>query len=110
MAGFGLGGGLMLIAGRGTPPVDWLRRSGSRAGCFRGDLAHYQRRGPSASAAYLAYRRSGRTPSAVFVASALLGVALVVQIPFLGFHGLQPAMALIGGTAAGLAWRARARW
>jgi hypothetical protein len=44
------------------------------------------------------------------VASALLGVELLVQIPFLGVNGLQAAMAAIGATAAGLAWRARDTW
>ena len=42
------------------------------------------------------------------VASTLLAVELLVQIPFLGVNGLQSAMALVGGTAAAVAWRARA--
>jgi hypothetical protein len=65
---------------------------------------------PSATAAYLAWRRSPAAPKAVLAASALLGIELLVQIPFLGVNGLQAAMTLIGGTAATLAWRARATW
>jgi hypothetical protein len=44
------------------------------------------------------------------VASGLLAVELLVQVPFLGVNGLQAAMALIGGTAAALAWQARRTW
>ena len=110
MAVFGLGGGVMLIAGRATPPIEWLAPLGLSSWVLPGVWLTASVAVPSASAAYLAYRRSGRTPAAVFVASALLGVELVVQIPFLGLNGLQAAMALIGGTAAGLAWRARGTW
>lgn len=110
MAVFGLGGGVMLMAGRGTPPVEWLAPLGLSSWVLPGVWLTASVAVPSAAAAYLAFRRSPRTLTAVYLASALLGVELVVQIPFLGVNGLQAAMALVGGTAAALAWRARGTW
>ena len=110
MAVFGLGGGVMLMLGRGTPPIEWLAPLGLSSWVLPGIWLTASVAVPSAAAASLALRRSPLTPPAVFVASALLGVELLVQIPFLGINGLQGAMALIGGTAAGLAWHARGTW
>ena len=110
MAVFGLGGGVMLMLGRGTPPIEWLAPLGLTSWVLPGVWLTASVAVPSAAAAYLAFRRSPRTPPAVLVASALLGIELLVQIPFLGVNGLQAVMALIGGTAAGLAWQARGTW
>src|SRR5690242_17681566 len=110
MAVFGLGGGVMLMAGSGTPPVEWLAPLGLSSWVLPGVWLTASVAVPSGTAAYLAFRRAPRTPTAVFVASGLLGVELLVQIPFLGVNGLQAAMALIGATAAGLAWAARGTW
>jgi hypothetical protein len=107
MAVFGLGGGVMLMLGRGTPPIEWLAPLGLTSWVLPGVWLTASVAAPSAAAAYLALRRSPLTPSAVYVASALLGVELLVQIPFLGLNGLQGVMAVIGATAAGLAWHAR---
>lgn len=110
MAVFGLGGGIMLMSGNQTPPAEALAPLGLSSWVLPGVWLTASVAVPSAAAAYLAGRGSPAAPKAVLVASALLGVELLVQIPFLGVNGLQVAMALIGGTAAVLAWRARATW
>ena len=110
MAVAGLGGGIMLVSGHGTPPVEALAPLGLSSWVLPGVWLTASVAVPSALAAALAWRGSPWTPRAVMVASALLGVELLVQIPFLGVNGLQAAMALVGGTAATLAWRARQTW
>ena len=110
MAVAGLGGGIMLVSGYGTPPVEALAPLGLSSWVLPGVWLTASVAVPSALAAALAWRGSPWTPRAVMVASALLGVELLVQIPFLGVNGLQAAMALVGGTAATLAWRARQTW
>jgi hypothetical protein len=110
MAVFGLGGGVMLMSGHWTPPVEALNPLGLSSWVLPGMWLTASVAVPSATAAYLAWRRSPAAPKAVLAASALLGIELLVQIPFLGVNGLQAAMTLIGGTAATLAWRARATW
>lgn len=110
MAVFGLGGGVMLMSGHGTPPVESLEPLGLSSWILPGVWLTASVAVPSAAAAYLAWRKSSWAPRAVMAASALLGVELLVQIPFLGVNGLQASMALIGGTAAALAWHARATW
>ena len=110
MAVAGLGGGIMLVSGYGTPPVEALAPLGLSSWVLPGVWLTASVAVPSALAAALAWRGSPWTPRAVMVASALLGVELLVQIPFLGVTGLQAAMALVGGTAATLAWRARQTW
>jgi hypothetical protein len=110
MAVFGLGGGIMLMSGYGTPPVEAISSLGLSSWVLPGVWLTASVAIPSAGAAYLAWRGSPLTPRAVMVASGLLAVELLVQIPFLGVNGLQAAMALIGGTAAALAWHARRTW
>jgi hypothetical protein len=110
MAVAALGGGVMLAANLGAPPVEWLEPLGLSSWVLPGVWLTASVAVPSAAAACLAVRRSPLTPPAVLVASALLGVELLVQIPFVGVNGLQGAMALVGATAAGLAWHARRTW
>ena len=110
MAVFGLGGGIMLISGHGTPTVEAISSLGLSSWVLPGVWLTASVAIPSALAAHLAWRGSQWTPRAVMVASGLLAVELLVQIPFLGVNGLQAAMALIGGTAAALAWQARRTW
>ena len=110
MAVFGLGGGIMLLSGHGTPPLDALAPLGLSSWALPGVWLIASVAIPSAAAAYLTWRGSSTAPGAVLVASALLAIELLVQIPFLGVNGLQASMALIGGTAAAMAWRARATW
>jgi hypothetical protein len=110
MAVFGLGGGIMLMSGYGTPPVEAISSLGLSSWVLPGVWLTASVAIPSAGGAYLAWRGSPLTPRAVMVASGLLAAELLVQIPFLGVNGLQAAMALIGGTAAALAWHARRTW
>lgn len=110
MAVFGVGGGIMLMSGNGTPPVEAISSLGLSSWVLPGVWLTASVAIPSAAAAYLAWRGSQWTPRAVMVASGLLAVELLVQIPFLGVNGLQAAMGLIGGTAAALAWQARRTW
>ena len=110
MAVFGLGGGIMLISGHGTPPVEAISSLGLSSWVLPGVWLTASVAIPSALAAHLAWRGSQWTPRAVMVASGLLAVELLVQIPVLGVNGLQAAMALIGGTAAALALQVRRTW
>src|SRR4051794_31185683 len=106
MAAFGLGGGIMLMSGHGTPPLEAIAWLGLSSWVLPGVWLTASVAVPSAAAAYLAWRESSWTPRAVLTASGLLAVELLVQMPFLGVNGLQAAMAAVGGTAAGLAWHA----
>ena len=110
MAVFGLGGGGMLMSGRGAPPVESLAPLGLSTWVLPGVWLTASVAVPSAAGAWLAWRGSPSAPRAVLVASALLAVELLVQIPFLGVNGLQAAMALVGGAAAALAWHVRKTW
>lgn len=58
---------------------------------------------PSAFAAIALLRRANLGPSLVLVAAALLGIELIVQIPFVGLNWLQLVVALCGATAAAMA-------
>ncbi len=100
----------MLVSGRGTPPVAVLEPLGLTSWVLPGWWLTASVAVPSAAAAYLAWRGSRSTPTAVWVASGLLAVELLVQIPLLGVNGLQASMALVGATAAGLAYRGRHTW
>jgi len=62
---------------------------------------------PSGAAAWLAWRRSRLTPTAVILASVTLAVELLVQIPFVGFNVLQVVVGGIAVLLARLAVRAR---
>lgn len=63
---------------------------------------------PSAHAAFALLRRWGSGPALVLMASALLAVELLVQIPFVGPSWLQLGVGLLGASAATMAVRARA--
>jgi hypothetical protein len=65
---------------------------------------------PSTVAAWLAWRRSPHAPTAVLVASALLAVELLVQIPFVGPSMLQAVMGTVAIVLAVLALAARPTW
>lgn len=62
---------------------------------------------PSALAAVALVRRSRSGPSFVLAATCLLGVELVVQIPFIGLSWLQLVVGLPGACAAAMAIAAR---
>lgn len=62
---------------------------------------------PSSIACWAAARHDPRAPEAVAVASALLLLELLVQLPFLGFDPLQPMMGVPALGVGALAHRAR---
>ena len=62
---------------------------------------------PSVVAAVALSRRARSGPSLVIVATVLLAIELLVQIPFVGLNWLQLVVALVGATAATMAVVAR---
>jgi len=89
-------GALQLASGSFTPPRSDLDALGLSSWVLPGVWLFVSVAVPSGTAAWLAARRSPATPTAVLVASSLLAVELLVQIPFVGPSGLQAVM----GTAA----------
>jgi hypothetical protein len=92
----GLAGSVQLLAGVATPPVSVLSPLGLSSWALPAGWLFVTVALPSALAAWLAWRRSPWAPAGVLLASALLAIELLVQIPFLGFSVLQ----LIFGTVA----------
>jgi hypothetical protein len=92
----GLAGSVQLLAGVATPPVSVLSPFGLSSWALPAGWLFLTVALPSALAAWLAWRRSPWAPAGVLLASALLAIELLVQIPFLGFSVLQ----LIFGTIA----------
>jgi hypothetical protein len=92
----GLAGSIQLLAGLATPPVSVISPLGLSSWALPAGWLFITVALPSALAAWLAWRRSRWAPAAVLLASALLAIELLVQIPFLGFSVLQ----LIFGTVA----------
>jgi hypothetical protein len=92
----GLAGSAQLLAGVATPPVSVLSPLGLSSWALPAGWLFVTVALPSALAAWLAWRRSPWAPAGVLLASALLAIELLVQIPFLGFSVLQ----LIFGTVA----------
>lgn len=95
----GAAGAGQLIAGVSTPPVSDLPL-GLTSWVVPGVWLFATVAVPSGTAAVLALRRSPHAPTAVVAGSALLGVELLVQIPFVGPSALQ---AVFGTVALGLA-------
>ena len=103
----GLAGSIQLLAGAATPPVSVLNPLGLSRWTLPAGWLFLTVAVPSGLAAWLAWRRSVWAPPAVLLASALLAIELLVQIPFLGFSMLQ---AIFGAVAVGMAamgWLAR---
>jgi hypothetical protein len=91
----GVAGGGQLLAGIATPPdADLPPHLSTWALPAVWLLASVAL--PSAVASWLAWHRSRHAPAAAMVASAGLAVELAVQVPFIGFSGLQ----LVFGSAA----------
>ena len=110
VAAGGVMGAIMLLSGRGTPPVSVLEPIGLTSWVLPGLWLFATTAVPSAAAAMLAWRRSPLTPTAVLVASAVLALELLVQIPFLGFSIFQPVFGAIAIGMAALAVLAQRRW
>jgi hypothetical protein len=96
----GLAGSIQLLAGLATPPVSVISPLGLSSWALPAGWLFITVALPSALAAWLAWRRSPWTPAAVLLASALLAIELLVQIPFLGVSVLQ---LIFGAVAIGMA-------
>lgn len=94
----GAAGAVQLVAGVATPPAADLP-PGLATWRLPGAWLFGTVAVPAGVAATLAFRRSPHAPTAVVAGAALLGVELVVQIPFVGPNRLQ---AVFGGVAAAL--------
>jgi hypothetical protein len=112
----GLAGSVQLLAGVATPPVSVLSPLGLSGWALPAGWLFLSVAVPSGLAAWLAWRRSVWAPPAVLLASALLAVELLVQIPFLGFSMLQLifgavaiSMAVVGLLARRTGWWPRRR-
>jgi hypothetical protein len=96
----GLAGSVQLLAGAATPPVSVLSPLGLSSWTLPAGWLLLTVAVPSGLVAWLAWRRSVWAAPAVLLASALLAIELLVQIPFLGFSILQ---AIFGVVAVGMA-------
>jgi hypothetical protein len=106
----GIGGTVQLLTGTAAPPVEDLEPLGLTSWVLPGLWLFASVAVPSMVAAWLAWRRSPRAPAAVLVASALLAVELLVQIPFVGPSVLQAVFGAIAIMLAVLAIVARPTW
>lgn len=97
----------MLLTDTYTPDVAVLEPLGLASWRLPGLWLFASAAAPAGSAAWLAWRRSDRAPAAVLVASGLLAVELLVQMPFLGRDRLQAVMGVPAVAMAVLALRAR---
>jgi hypothetical protein len=100
-------GSVQLLTGTFTPPVADLEPLGLSSWVLPGVWLFSSVAIPSTAAAWLAWRRSPRTPLAVLAASGLLAVELVVQIPFVGPSALQATMGTVAVGLAAAVFRAR---
>lgn len=99
----GLAGAIQLLSGSFTPPVEDLKPLGLDSWILPGLWLLVVVALPSVVAAGLAARRSPRAPLAVIVASTLLLVDVIVQIPLVGVSGLQLVFGVIAVVMAVLA-------
>ena len=107
----GLAGSIQLLAGAATPPVSVLSPIGLSSWVLPAGWLFITVAVPSGLAAWLALRRSPWASLAVLLASALLAIELLVQIPLLGFSILQltfgtvaVGMGVVGLLARGSGW------
>jgi hypothetical protein len=105
-----VGGTLQLVTGTAAPPLDDLEPLGLTSWVLPGIWLFASVAVPSTVAAWLAWRRSPAAPTAVLVASGLLAVELVVQIPFVGPSLLQAVFGTVAVVLAVLALIARPTW
>jgi hypothetical protein len=106
----GAAGTVQLLAGIATPPdsaLDPFERFGVSGWELPALWLFASVAVPSAVAAAAALHGSPRTPQWVLLASALLAVELLVQMPFLGLNVLQAVFGTVAVAMAVLAWQAR---
>lgn len=99
----GLSGAIQLLSGSFTPPVEDLRPLGMDSWILPGLWLLLVVALPSVTAAALAARRDQRAPIAVMVASGMLLLDVVVQVPLVGFSGLQIVFGVVAVVMAVLA-------
>ena len=99
-------GAMQLLAGVATPPNDQLP-FGLHSWTWPAVWLLATVCVPSVVAAVALSRRSASGPALVLVATVLLGVELLVQIPFIGLSWLQLVVGMLGASAAGMAIVAR---
>ena len=90
-----VGGAVQLITGTAVPPIDDLEPLGLTSWVLPGVWLFASVAVPSTVAAWLAWQRSSHAPIAVLVASTLLAVELLVQIPFVGPSMLQVVLGTV---------------
>ncbi len=105
-----VGGSVSMLLGQGTPPIEDLEPLGLTTWTLPGLWLLVTVAVPCGVAAWLAIRRSPWTPTAVLVASGLLVMELLVQIPFLGPSVLQAVMGSIAAVLVTLALVGRRSW
>lgn len=103
----GAAGAVQLFTGTFTPPVSDLEPLGLTSWRLPAVWLFASVAVPSALAAWFVWRDDARALAAVCVASALLVVELLVQIPFIGPSALQVVMGTLAVTAVLLARRTR---
>jgi hypothetical protein len=108
----GLEGSIQLFAGVATPPVSVLEPVGLSSWTLPAGWLFVAVAVPSGLAAWLAWRRSAWAPPAVLLASGMLAIELLVQIPFLGLSVLQLVFGTVavGMTVVALLARRRGWW
>ena len=96
----GLAGSIQLLSGIATPPISALSQLGLSSWALPAGWLFVTVALPSGLAAWLAWRRSVSAPAAALLASVLLAIELLMQVPFLGPSILQ---AIFGAVAVGMA-------
>lgn len=100
-------GVVQLVTGTYTPPVSDLQPLGLDSWRLPGLWLAASVAVPCSVTAALAVRRSPRLGDAALLASALLLVELVVQVPFVGTDPLQAVMGAVAVALGSLGTRAR---
>ncbi|QTE27985.1 hypothetical protein [Pengzhenrongella sicca] len=103
----GVVGAAQLVTGTVAPPVTDLAPLGLTSWVLPGVWLAATVAVPSATAAWLAWRRAPLAPTAVLAASGLLALELGVQIPFVGPSVLQAVFGAVAVGLGGLAVHAR---
>lgn len=106
----GLSGAVQLLTGTYAPPISALDSLGLSTWDLPALWLLATTTVPASVAAWLAWRRSPSAPRAVQVASLVLVIELVVQIPFLGLNPLQAVFGTVAVVMATLATRSEAAW
>lgn len=102
-------GAVQLVTDTYTPPVSDLEPLGLSSWALPGLWLAASVAVPCAATALLAWRGSARLGAAAIAAGGLLGVELLVQIPFVGLDPLQAVMGVVAGTLVGLGASSRQR-